>query len=88
MVHQNITSCDPLHNKGNSNSVENKSGQDTPCVLRRSSRLKAGRDAKHVDDLYNMPEKILPKILVSEDQISNISSTKNFRYTPKLHLSL
>ncbi|VCW77266.1 unnamed protein product, partial [Gulo gulo] len=35
-------------------------------------RLKAGRDAKHT-------ENILPKILVSEDRISNISSTKNFR---------
>ncbi|XP_047586748.1 ankyrin repeat domain-containing protein 31 isoform X2 [Lutra lutra] len=79
LVHQNVTSCDPLHNKGNSNSVKNKSGQDIPCVLRRSSRLKAGRDAKHTDDLYETPEKIVPKILVSEDQISNISSTKNFR---------
>ncbi|XP_072593076.1 ankyrin repeat domain-containing protein 31 isoform X3 [Vulpes vulpes] len=78
LVHQNVPSCDPLNNKGNSNSVENKSDQDIPCVLRRSSRLK-GRDAKHIDDMYKMPEKILPKILVCEDQTTNKSSTKNFR---------
>uniref|UniRef100_A0A8I3NLU4 Ankyrin repeat domain 31 n=2 Tax=Canis lupus familiaris TaxID=9615 RepID=A0A8I3NLU4_CANLF len=78
LVHQNVPSCDPLNNKGNSNSVENKSDQDIPRVLRRSSRLK-GRDAKHIDDVYKMPEKILPKILVCEDQTTNNSSTKNFR---------
>nr|XP_055198196.1 ankyrin repeat domain-containing protein 31-like [Nyctereutes procyonoides] len=78
LVHQNVPSCDPLNNKGNSNSVENKSDQDIPRVLRRSSRLK-GRDAKHIDDMYKMPEKILPKIFVCEDQTTNNSSTKNFR---------
>ncbi|XP_026354561.1 ankyrin repeat domain-containing protein 31 [Ursus arctos] len=79
LVHQNVTSCDPLNNKGNSNSVEKKSDQNTPCVLRRSSRLKAGRDAKHTDNVCKMPEKILPMILVSEDQTNNNSSSKNFR---------
>ncbi|EFB14987.1 hypothetical protein PANDA_005464, partial [Ailuropoda melanoleuca] len=79
LVHQNVTSCDPLNNKGNSNSVENKSDQNTPCVLRRSSRLKAGRDAKHTDNVCKMPEKILPMILLSEDQTNNNSSSKNFR---------
>ncbi|XP_027462672.2 ankyrin repeat domain-containing protein 31 isoform X6 [Zalophus californianus] len=79
LVHQNVTSCDPLNNKGNSNSVENKSDQEPPCVLRRSSRLKAGRDEKHTDDKYKMPKKILSKILVSENQTNNNSSTKNFR---------
>ena len=84
MVHQNVTSCDPLNNKGNSNPVENSSDQDTPCVLRRSSRLKVGRDAKPTDDMYKMPEKILPKILGCEDQTNNNSSTENFRYTTNL----
>lgn len=87
LVHQNVPSCDPLNNKGNSNSVENKSDQDIPRVLRRSSRLK-GRDAKHIDDMYKMPEKILPKIFVCEDQTTNNSSTKNFRYATKLYLYL
>ncbi|KAF3821762.1 hypothetical protein GH733_009804, partial [Mirounga leonina] len=79
LVHQSVTSCDPLNNKGNSNSVENKSDEDPPCVLRRSSRLRAGRNEKHTDDKYKMPKKILPKILVSENQTNNNSSTKNFR---------
>ncbi|XP_022450450.1 ankyrin repeat domain-containing protein 31 isoform X8 [Delphinapterus leucas] len=79
LVHQNVTSCDPLNNKGNSKPVENSSDQDTPCVLRRSSRLKVGRDAKPTDDIYKMPEKILPKILGCEDQTNNNSSTENFR---------
>lgn len=84
MVHQNVTSCDPLNNKGNSKPVENSSDQDTPCVLRRSSRLKVGRDAKPTDDIYKMPEKILPKILGCEDQTNNNSSTENFRYATNL----
>nr|XP_021553385.1 LOW QUALITY PROTEIN: putative ankyrin repeat domain-containing protein 31 [Neomonachus schauinslandi] len=79
LVHQSVTSCDPLNNKGNSNSVENKPDEDPPCVLRRSSRLRAGRNEKHTDDKYKMPKKILPKILVSENQTNNNSSTKNFR---------
>ncbi|XP_030701773.2 ankyrin repeat domain-containing protein 31 [Globicephala melas] len=79
LVHQNVTSCDPLNNKGNSKPVENSSDQDTPCVLRRSSRLKVGRDAKPTADIYKMPEKILPKILGCEDQTNNNSSTENFR---------
>lgn len=83
MVHQNVTSCDPLNNKGNSKPVENSSDQDIPCVLRRSSRLKVGRDAKPTDDIYKMPEKILPKMLGCEDQTNN-SSTENFRYATNL----
>ncbi|XP_058585503.1 ankyrin repeat domain-containing protein 31 isoform X4 [Neofelis nebulosa] len=79
-VHHNVTTCDSLlNNKENSQSLENRSDQDTLCVLRRSSRLKAGRDAKHTDDMYKMPEKILQKILVCEDQTNKKSSTKNFR---------
>uniref|UniRef100_A0A8D0ZQD9 Ankyrin repeat domain-containing protein 31 n=1 Tax=Sus scrofa TaxID=9823 RepID=A0A8D0ZQD9_PIG len=80
LVHQNVNSCDPLNNKGNSNPAKNSSDQDTPLVLRRSSRLKVGRDAKPTtDDMFKMPEKISPKILGCENQTSNNSSTENFR---------
>ncbi|XP_039713226.1 ankyrin repeat domain-containing protein 31 isoform X3 [Pteropus medius] len=79
LVQQNAISCDPLNNKGNLNPVENSSDQDTSCVLRRSSRVKIGRYAKHTDDMYKMPEKILPKILGCENQTNNNSSTENFR---------
>lgn len=89
MAHQNVTSCDPLNNKGNSNPVENSPDQDSPCVLRRSSRLKVGRDgAKCTDGMSKMPEWILPKILGSEDQTNKNSSTENFRYATNLYLSL
>lgn len=87
LVQQNAISCDPLNNKGNLNPVENSSDQDTPCVLRRSSRVKIGRYAKHTDDMYKMPEKILPKILGCENQTNNNSSTENFRYAMKLYFS-
>ena len=85
MVHQNVNSCDPLNNKGNSNPAKNSSDQDTTLVLRRSSRLKVGRDAKPTtDDMFKMPEKISPKILGCENQTSNNSSTENFRYATDL----
>ncbi|XP_063666430.1 ankyrin repeat domain-containing protein 31 isoform X8 [Pan troglodytes] len=82
LAHQNITSCEPLSNKRNSNSVTNSSDQETACVLRRSSRLeklKVSRDAKYSDHMYKMPEKILPKILGCEDLTNNNSSAQNFR---------
>uniref|UniRef100_A0A8B9X6H8 Ankyrin repeat domain 31 n=1 Tax=Bos mutus grunniens TaxID=30521 RepID=A0A8B9X6H8_BOSMU len=78
LVHQNVTSCDPINNKRNSY-LENNSDQDPPHVLRRSSRLKVVREVKPTDDMYKMPEKILPKILGREDQTNNSSSTENFR---------
>nr|XP_036856208.1 ankyrin repeat domain-containing protein 31 [Manis javanica] len=79
LVHQSITSCDPLHKKENSNPVENWSDQDPRCGLRRSSRLKVGRDVKHTDDIYKMPAETLPKTHGCEDQTNNNSSTENFR---------
>uniref|UniRef100_A0A2K5QJA4 Ankyrin repeat domain 31 n=1 Tax=Cebus imitator TaxID=2715852 RepID=A0A2K5QJA4_CEBIM len=82
LAHQNITSCEPLSNNRNSNSVTNSSDQETACVLRRSSRLeklKINKDAKYSDRIYKMPEKILPKILGCEDLTDNKSSTQNFR---------
>nr|XP_012317573.1 putative ankyrin repeat domain-containing protein 31 isoform X1 [Aotus nancymaae] len=82
LAHQNITSCEPLSNNRNSNSVTNSSDQETACVLRRSSRLeklKISKDAKYSDHMYKMPEKILPKILGCEDLTDNNSSTQNFR---------
>uniref|UniRef100_A0A2K6FCW1 Ankyrin repeat domain 31 n=1 Tax=Propithecus coquereli TaxID=379532 RepID=A0A2K6FCW1_PROCO len=82
LAHQNVTSCEPLNNKGNSNLVENSSDQKTARVLTRSSRLeklKVRRDAEHTDDMYKMAEKILPKKLICENLTSNNSSTENFR---------
>ncbi|XP_078221459.1 ankyrin repeat domain-containing protein 31 isoform X8 [Callithrix jacchus] len=82
LAHQNMTSCEPLSNNRNSNSVTNSSDQETACVLRRSSRLeklKISRDAKYSDHMYKMPEKILPKIIGYEDLTDNNSSTQNFR---------
>uniref|UniRef100_A0A8C6DSF3 Ankyrin repeat domain 31 n=1 Tax=Moschus moschiferus TaxID=68415 RepID=A0A8C6DSF3_MOSMO len=79
LVHQNVTSCDPINNKRKSNLVENNSDKDPPRMLRRSSRLKVVRDVKPTDDMYKMPEKILPKILGCEDQTNNSSATENFR---------
>ncbi|KAM5331386.1 ankyrin repeat domain-containing protein 31 [Glossophaga mutica] len=79
-VYRNAISCDPLNSKRNSNPVENSSDQDTPCVLRRSSRMKVGRYTKDTDGMYKMPEEILPKILGCENQTNNNSSTETFRY--------
>nr|XP_051694648.1 ankyrin repeat domain-containing protein 31 isoform X2 [Oryctolagus cuniculus] len=79
--HQNVTSCEPLSSKENSNPVENGCDQDAPHVLRRSSRLeklKVIREAKPSADTCKMPENILPKVRSGEDGI-NQCSTKNFR---------
>ena len=86
-VYQNAISCDPLNSKRNSNPVENSSDQDIPCVLRRSSRMKVGRCTKDTDEMYKMPEEILPKILGCENQTNNNSSTETFRYAVKLYFS-
>ncbi|XP_008576332.1 PREDICTED: putative ankyrin repeat domain-containing protein 31 [Galeopterus variegatus] len=82
LAHQNVTSCEPQNNKGNSNAGGNICDQETVCVLRRSSRLeklKVSRDAKHTPDMYKMPEKISTEILPGEDRTNNKSSTENFR---------
>ncbi|XP_020736573.2 ankyrin repeat domain-containing protein 31 [Odocoileus virginianus] len=79
LVHQNVTSCDPINNKRNSNLVENSCDQATPRVLRRSSRLKIVRDVKPTDDMYKMPENILPRILGCEDHMKHSSSAGNVR---------
>ncbi|XP_015427158.1 PREDICTED: putative ankyrin repeat domain-containing protein 31 [Myotis davidii] len=78
LVDQNVISSDPLNNKRNSDPVENSSDQDPPSVLRRSSRIKVGKYTKHKDDMYKIPEKILPTILGCESQAKN-SSTETFR---------
>uniref|UniRef100_A0A287CUJ5 Ankyrin repeat domain 31 n=1 Tax=Ictidomys tridecemlineatus TaxID=43179 RepID=A0A287CUJ5_ICTTR len=88
LPHQNVPSCEPLNNKGNSNSMENASDQETPRILRRSSRLeklKVSRDANSTNDICKITEEILPKIPSCEDQINNKSSTNNFRY--RIHSS-
>nr|KAF6365756.1 ankyrin repeat domain 31 [Pipistrellus kuhlii] len=78
LVDQNVISCDPLNNKRNSNPLENSSDQDPPSGLRRSSRIKVGEYTKHKDDVYKIPEKILPTILGCESQANN-SLTETFR---------
>ncbi|KAL1783253.1 ankyrin repeat domain-containing protein 31 isoform X2 [Sigmodon hispidus] len=82
MIHENATSYEQLSNKGNSDPLINTSVQETPHVLRRSSRLeklKASRDVTHTDDVLKMPERILSKTLSYEDQIDSIFATKHFR---------
>ncbi|XP_073933378.1 ankyrin repeat domain-containing protein 31 isoform X3 [Castor canadensis] len=83
LAHENVTSCEPMNDKGNSNPLGNASGKKTPCVLRRSSRLekrKVSREAKHRDNMCKMTEKILPEIFgCCEDRINNKSSTEKFR---------
>ncbi|XP_076995562.1 ankyrin repeat domain-containing protein 31 isoform X2 [Tamandua tetradactyla] len=81
LAHQSATYFDQLNDKGDLNPLENSSDQETPCVLRRSSRLKnlkVASTVKHTDDINKMPEKIFPKILRCEDQTNNKSSVKNF----------
>uniref|UniRef100_A0A8D2AYN7 Ankyrin repeat domain 31 n=1 Tax=Sciurus vulgaris TaxID=55149 RepID=A0A8D2AYN7_SCIVU len=83
LPHQNVPSCEAPNKKGNLNLVENASVQETPRMLRRSSRLekrKVSQDAKCINDICKSPEKILPKLTSCEDQINNKSSTNNFRY--------
>ncbi|XP_037657738.1 LOW QUALITY PROTEIN: ankyrin repeat domain-containing protein 31 [Choloepus didactylus] len=80
VAHQNVTYFDQLNNQ-DLNPLENSSDQETPHVLRRSSRLKdlkVASAAKYTDDMNKMPEKTLSKIIVSEDQSNNKSSTENF----------
>ncbi|XP_054982492.1 ankyrin repeat domain-containing protein 31 [Sorex araneus] len=79
LVHQNVTFCDPLNNEGNSNPLDVNSDQDTPIVLRRSSRLKIGRQEQHRDERCTMSEKILPEMVDREDQTSRDSSNENSR---------
>lgn len=82
-------SYEQLNDKGNSDTVKNTSVQETPHVLRRSSRLeklKASRDVAHTDVL-KMPESISSKPLSCEDQIHNIFATENFRCVVTLYLA-
>ncbi|XP_075832379.1 ankyrin repeat domain-containing protein 31 [Microtus pennsylvanicus] len=88
-THENTTSYEQLNDKGNSDTVKNTSVQETPHVLRRSSRLeklKASRDVAHTDVL-KMPENISSKPLSCEDQIHNIFATENFSKRKNMHLS-
>lgn len=92
MTHENDTSYEQLNNQGNSEPMENTSVQETPHVLRRSSRLrlkklKESRAVAHTDIMLKIPEKILSKPLSYEDQTNSIFATENFRYAIKLYLS-
>ncbi|KAM8774792.1 LOW QUALITY PROTEIN: ankyrin repeat domain-containing protein 31 [Rhynchonycteris naso] len=75
LVYQNVISYNPLNNWRNSTPVENSSDQDPPRVLRRSYRMVGY--IKYTDEMYKMPEKVIPKILAVES--NNNSSTKAFR---------
>ncbi|ERE81602.1 ankyrin repeat domain-containing protein 11 [Cricetulus griseus] len=85
MTHENDTSYEQLNNQGNSEPMENTSVQETPHVLRRSSRLrlkklKESRAVAHTDIMLKIPEKILSKPLSYEDQTNSIFATENFRF--------
>ncbi|XP_028607879.1 putative ankyrin repeat domain-containing protein 31 [Grammomys surdaster] len=79
---ENATSYEQLNKKENSDSMKNTSTQETPHVLRRSSRLeklKASRDVVHTDVILKKPERILSKALSCKDRIDSILTTENFR---------
>lgn len=48
--------------------------------------MKVGKYTKHKDDMYKIPEKILPTVLGCESQANN-SSNETFRYAIKLYFS-
>lgn len=61
--------------------MDNTSHQETPYVLRRSSRLeklKANRDAKCTDEMYKMPEKVVSNIYTCEDQINKSAENSGY----------
>lgn len=69
--------------------MKNTSTQETPRVLRRSSRLeklKASRDVVHTEAVLKKPERILSNTLSFKDQINSIFTTDSFRYVIKLYL--
>lgn len=89
LIPENATSHKQLNNKGSSDPTKNTSVQEIPCALRRSSRLaklKVSRDAKYVEDMPKMPERVFPETLSCEEQINYKSPTKNFRYAIKFYL--
>uniref|UniRef100_H0VWX1 Ankyrin repeat domain 31 n=1 Tax=Cavia porcellus TaxID=10141 RepID=H0VWX1_CAVPO len=56
--------------------------EETPYVLRRSSRLeklKANRDAKCTDEMYKMPEKVVSNIYTCEDQINKSAENSGYK---------
>uniref|UniRef100_A0A8C2MIG6 Ankyrin repeat domain 31 n=1 Tax=Cricetulus griseus TaxID=10029 RepID=A0A8C2MIG6_CRIGR len=92
MTHENDTSYEQLNNQGNSEPMENTSVQETPHVLRRSSRLrlkklKESRAVAHTDIMLKIPEKILSKPLSYEDQTNSIFATENFSKQKNIHSS-
>ncbi|XP_075399161.1 ankyrin repeat domain-containing protein 31 [Tenrec ecaudatus] len=77
---QNVTPCDQLNNQEDSNPFENNSDPEIPCVLRRSLRLKkrkVNKARKHMNDVYNKPEKILPNVHSRKHQTNRKSLAKN-----------
>uniref|UniRef100_A0A4W7PWM5 Ankyrin repeat domain 31 n=1 Tax=Mus musculus TaxID=10090 RepID=A0A4W7PWM5_MOUSE len=64
--------------------------QETPRVLRRSSRLeklKASRDVVHTEAVLKKPERILSNTLSFKDQINSIFTTDSFSKRKNMHSS-
>ncbi|XP_060057027.1 ankyrin repeat domain-containing protein 31 isoform X2 [Erinaceus europaeus] len=72
-------SCDPANNEGTSGLLGNSSVQAAPCVLRRSSRLKADRQTQYTDDLCTGPESTWPNRPVCERRTKSSSATEKSR---------
>ncbi|XP_029400041.1 putative ankyrin repeat domain-containing protein 31 [Mus pahari] len=88
LTHENAISYEQINKKKNSDPMKNT--QETPHVLRRSSRLeklKASRDVVHTDAVLKKPERILSKTLSFEDQINSIFTTGNFSKRKNMHSS-
>ncbi|XP_055454377.1 ankyrin repeat domain-containing protein 31 [Psammomys obesus] len=90
LTHENATSYEQLNNKGNSDLMKNASIQETPQVLRRSSRLeklKASRDVMLTVGILKMPERISSETLSYDDQMDSTFTTENFSNRKNMHSS-
>ncbi|XP_076783334.1 ankyrin repeat domain-containing protein 31 [Arvicanthis niloticus] len=90
LSHENATSYEQLNKKENSDPMKNTSTQETPHVLRRSSRLeklKASRDVVYTDVILKNPKRILSKALSCKDRINSIFTTENFSKRKNMHSS-
>uniref|UniRef100_A0A8C6G9X1 Ankyrin repeat domain 31 n=1 Tax=Mus spicilegus TaxID=10103 RepID=A0A8C6G9X1_MUSSI len=90
LTHENAISYEQINKKKNSDPMKNTSTQETPRVLRRSSRLeklKASRDVVHTEAVLKKPERILSKALSFKDQINSIFTTDSFSKRKNMHSS-
>ncbi|NP_001357857.1 ankyrin repeat domain-containing protein 31 isoform X1 [Mus musculus] len=90
LTHENAISYEQINKKKNSDPIKNTSTQETPRVLRRSSRLeklKASRDVVHTEAVLKKPERILSNTLSFKDQINSIFTTDSFSKRKNMHSS-